>query len=273
MDMIVSPRAGGRHLRKKWSLLTASLCLLSLLAGRYTAQPGHAPEPDGPDAQTVHEPVAKDFEAVTPYRPAVTTSQGDYTAELIRRAGKILDGDILRVRRTRRDWLRRKLFLVWVTGPTQGTFLEREGVYVHVDSGSELIAINEILMEYKFTRQDFDSPQSVDSFLAEVIALQQGSIGLTPGSSFGLRGMGLLDEWLRGTEKDEAVLRELCEDPEFVFDGDVWTVVFNVFRPDGAVDRWRVVGEHDSRANVNEIWGIRVAPLKPPGTFSYALIG
>jgi len=155
----------------------------------------------------------------------------------------------------------------------QGMFVERNGTYVQVDSGAELIAINEILAGYEFTRQDFNVPQRVDAFLDEIIWLHTGTPGLTPGSSFGLKTMGPLEDWLRGSEKDEAVLRKLCEDPQFVFDQDVWTVVFNMIRADGAVDRWRVVGRHDRQTNTNEIWAMRRITIKPAGTFSYPMFG
>jgi hypothetical protein len=154
-----------------------------------------------------------------------------------------------------------------------GTFLERDGTYVQVDSGSELIAINEILMEHKFTRQDFDNPQSVETFLDKILWLHSGTPGLITCSSLAFERMRPPEDWLRGVEKDKAILRELCKDPEFAFDGAVWTVVFNVIRSDGAVDRWRVVGEHDPQTNTNEIWGIRSRPFKLPGTFSYPIFG
>jgi hypothetical protein len=109
-----------------------------------------------------------------------------------------------------RDRRSGKLFRVSVMGGQEGIFLEREGSYVQVDSGSELIAINEILTEYEFTRQDFDNPQSVDSFLSEVIGLHASYPGLILDSRFGITTMGPLEDWLHRTEKDEAVLRG-CE--------------------------------------------------------------
>jgi hypothetical protein len=149
--------------------------------------------------------------------------------------------------------------------------MEKEGKYIHVNSGSELIAINEILSEYKLTRRDFVEPKRF-RFLHEVATLHDMS-GLMFLATSALKGMGPLEFWLRGTEKDEAVLRALCRDPEFVFEGNTWTVIFNMIRPDGAVDQWTVIGEHDPRAERSEIWKIEVTPLKPPGTFSYAMIG
>jgi uncharacterized ubiquitin-like protein YukD len=262
-----------KQARTKWAIVTAGLCLASLLAGRYTARPQASAEPDHRSVPIARRTPAEDIETVEPYGPIITDSQGDYTPELIRRASHILNGYTLRVWDGRRDWLSKKLFMVVVMDGAAGTFMERNGTYIQVDSGAELIATNEILTEYSFTRQDFDHPQRACSFLDEVTALQRDSAGIILGSGFGDKVMGPLEYWLGREEKDEAVLRNLCRDPEFTFDGDVWTAVFNMIKPDGGVDRWRVVGEHDSQANINEIWGIRVVPLKPPGTFSYALLG
>ncbi len=85
--------------------------------------------------------------------------------------------------------------------------------------------------------------------------------------------MGHDEEWLRGSEKSVAVLKDLCKDPQFMFQEDTWTVVFNIFTFDGSVDRWKVIGEHDPKANKNQILNIDVAPLKPAGTFSWPYIG
>jgi len=271
--MTVSAETRRTRSQTKWSLLTVALCLLSLLIGRYTARPGSPSKPYEKKAQRSDKTVAKDLEVVTPYGPAITHSQGGYPPELIRRARKILNGDGVRVWDMSRDRPSRKLYHVSVVGGMEGTFLERDGTYVQVDSGSELIAINEILTEYRFTRQDFDSPQSVHLFLSKIIALQSGPIGLIPASNFGLKTIGPLADWLYGTEKDEAVLRKLFQDPQFVFDDDVWTVVFNVLRPNGAVDRWTVIGEHSPQTSTNAIWTMRRVRIKPPGTFSYPLIG
>jgi hypothetical protein len=156
---------------------------------------------------------------------------------------------------------------------TAGTFMERNGTYVQVDSGAELIAINEIIAEYKFTRQDFDEPQRVYLFLDEIIALQKDPHGVIVASNFGFNIMGQLEYWLGREEKDETVLRNLCQDHQLTFDGNIWTAVFNMLRPDGSVDRWMVIGEHNPQTNTNEIWGIRRITIKPPGTFSYPIYG
>jgi hypothetical protein len=160
--------------------------------------------------------------------------------------------------------------LVTVSGRA-GIFLEKDGDYIHLNSQAELVGINAVVTEDRFTRADFNDPEKVHSLLARIAGLHQG-VRHCPGSSVALR-RGLDSWWLRGTEKDGAVLRELCEDPVFAFEGNTWTVVFNNFKADGAVDRWRVIGDHDPQRNRNEILNIEVAPLKPPGTFFWPFIG
>lgn len=258
--------------RMKWVTVTAGLCVASLLAGWYARGPGKVVGPRADQNEVARAQTPADMEEVTPYSPIVTHSEGSYTPELVRVASRVLGGYTLSIRDLSPRYSK-KVFLVSVMRGRQGIFMERGGTYVQVDSGSELIAINEILAEYEFTRRDFDIPQKVDSFLGDVAMFHDGPIGFVIGSSFRLRIMGPLEDWLRGSEKSEAALRELCKDPEFVFDHDVWTVVFNLIRSDGALERWRVVGEHDQRANTNTIWGIRIVPVRPPGTFTYPLFG
>jgi hypothetical protein len=155
----------------------------------------------------------------------------------------------------------------------QGLFLEKDGDYIYVNSGAELVGINEILGESKFTRQDFNDSGKADDLLSEISGLHQGG-GRCPASSHTLRNtMGHDEEWLHGTEKSVAVLKDLFKDPQFVFEGDTWTVVFNVFKFDGSVDRWKVIGEHDANANKNQILNIEITPLKPARTFSWPYIG
>ena len=66
---------------------------------------------------------------------------------------------------------------------------------------------------------------------------------------------------------------ELCEDPVFAFDGNTWTVAFNVMLPDGGVDEWTVTGVHDPEGNVNQILSVGVCEVKPAGMFFYPLVG
>lgn len=151
-------------------------------------------------------------------------------------------------------------------------FLEKDGDYVYLNSGAELLGINEIIAEQRFTRQDFNDPDKVDSLLSETARLH-GRMAHIPGSSVILRTTRGNDSWwLHGTEKDAAVLRELSKDPQFVFDGNFWNVTVNMFKADGSVDRWKVVGEHDPQVNRNQILNIEIAPLKPARTFSWPFL-
>ena len=194
----------------------------------------------------------------------------NHPAELIEKASRILGGQVVIVWESHNDWSSRRVWTIR-TSRAEGIFMEKEGKYVHVNSGSELVAINEILSEYQMAQPDFVDARGFH-FLHEVATLHDRS-GLMFLATSALEGLGPLEFWLRGTEKDEAVLRALCREPEFVFEGNTWTVVFNMIRPDGAVDQWTVIGEHDPHADRSEIWKIDVTPLKPPGTFSYAMIG
>jgi hypothetical protein len=76
-------------------------------------------------------------------------------------------------------------------------------------------------------------------------------------------------DWLRRTEKSEAVFKELAREPKFVVEGGDWTVVFNVFNIDGRVDRLRVAGHHDPEANLMRIRQVDIARVKPPGSFRW----
>jgi hypothetical protein len=155
-----------------------------------------------------------------------------------------------------------------------GLFMEREGHYLRLDSRAELVGINELLREYRFTRQDFQDPQATFDLFGDIATLHGVSRGM-PACSFALTMMTDsetgLQLWLHGTETDEGVIKELCRDPEFVFQGHKWEVSFNLFLPDGRVDQWRLVGKHDPQANANEILRIDVTTIKPPGTLSYPL--
>jgi hypothetical protein len=153
-----------------------------------------------------------------------------------------------------------------------GIFMEEDGRYIRVNRGTDLIVINESLRKSRFTRYHFDNPNMVDELLWTVISLHtgHGSLRLIPSSS---PAMSRPSDWLHGTERNEAVFRELSREPEPTFKGNKWTVVFNVFKSDGSVDCWRLVGRHDPKANVNEILQIDTKPLKPPSTFSFGETG
>jgi len=200
-------------------------------------------------------------------------TNGRCPPDLLTKAGKILGGRIIEVWDASSPWpsKTKTLYLVTANSGKRGIFMVADGGYIHVNSRAELLAINEILREHAFTRRDFNDIQKVDLFLSEVMFLHHGP-SLVPGSSLMLR-MTDASRWLRGTEKNEAILRELCEDPQFSFEGEVWSVVFNAFKPDGSVDQWKIVGEHHPEENINQILGVEVIPLKPPGTFSNPLMG
>lgn len=136
-------------------------------------------------------------------------------------------------------------------------------------SPPDLSIINESLKSYMFVRQDFEDPEKVWPFLQTLVGLYYGSPHHLIGSSVTLRSIerGDISSWLRGREKSEAVFRELCLDPQFLFEGNKWKVLFNVFKPDGSVDKWEVVGEHDPENEYNHIEKIETNTLKPKGTF------
>lgn len=201
----------------------------------------------------------------------------DYTTDgyppgFVERAERMLEGEIWQVWDADSDWSANKLYLVVTALGDEGVFLEKDAQYVRLDSGSELVGINLVLKDYRFGREDFNNAQRVHQFLDEITFLHRGS-RMTPCSSFALRTMGDLGDWLRGTEQSIAVLWDLCEDPEFVFEGDTWTVVFNTINADGSADEWTVIGEHHAETTSNEILRIDVENVLPVGSFSWAFIG
>jgi hypothetical protein len=196
--------------------------------------------------------------------------------ELLEEAADILGSRIISVWPFAVGRVSNKVFLVMAENRKRGWFVRREGHYVRLDSGAELVGINDVLRDYRFTRQDFNDPAAVFQFLSDVTAWCGVGQGM-PGSSYGLammtsRSTGL-SPWLGGREKNEAALQELCRDPEFAFTGNTWRVRFNMFRPGGSVNEFMLVGRHDPEANANEILRIDVTTIRPPGTFSYPLGG
>ena len=163
------------------------------------------------------------------------------------------------------------LFVVFLT--VSGCSKSGKGDVIDL-SAPELSVINNSLNDYTFIKQYFDEPERVESFLQELVALHYNSY-LLVGSSGTLRLMerGDISSWLRAKEKREAVLRELCSDPQFVFEGNKWKVVFNVFKKDGSVDKWEVVGEHYPEKRYNQVEKVEIRTLKPKGTFSWPLMG
>ena len=141
-------------------------------------------------------------------------------------------------------------------------------------SAQDMDVINESLRDYMFSKQDFNEPNSVWAFLQELAALHYDSYPLVgSGGTLWSIKRDDISSWLRAKEKSEAVFRELCSDPQFVFEGNKWIVVFNVFKKDGGVDKWEVVGEHDPDNKYNQVEKVEISILKPKGTFSWPLMG
>jgi hypothetical protein len=160
-------------------------------------------------------------------------------------------------------------------GRQRGWFIERDGRYVRLDSGAELIGINEVLTAYPLAREDFNDPGIAHKFLKDILSLNgvgQGMIGSSHGLAMMTGGDGVRS-WLRGTETNEAVLRELCRDPVFAFEGNKWRITFNLFRPDGRVEQFTFIGRHDPQNNTNRMLRIDMDTIRPAGSFSYPLWG
>jgi hypothetical protein len=82
-----------------------------------------------------------------------------------------------------------------------------------------------------------------------------------------------VSNWARDNKKTEKALRELCRDPVFTFDGNHWTVEFNVLEPNGGADRWHVTGEFRPDTQSSRIDTIKRRVLKKKGTFAYEMWG
>ena len=184
--------------------------------------------------------------------------------------------DSVRVRDDGFKWSSRKLYHCGTDRGEYAYFMLWDGDYIQVNSREGIAAMSEILREYRFTRQYFDDVEEVHWFLETLVGLYGNTPGCYVGSSIMLRISevgGGVSSWLQGHEKSEAVLRSLCCDPQFMFDGDRWKVVFNVFKPGGAVDQWSVAGTFDASADANTIYNIHIDSLKPKGTFSHWVYG
>jgi hypothetical protein len=194
---------------------------------------------------------------------------GEYPPGLLVEAIDTLEGCPQDILLFRDRWLPVREFLVITDQGERGLFIEKDGCYIHLNSGAELTGINVVLRGFRFTRQDFDKPSAVSKFLTVVMLSYKGSTR-APCTTFAVDGL-VRDpsEWLKETKQTEASLRELCRDPVFTFDGDKWSVTCSAFRPDGGVDQWKFVGRHDAQANVNRILRIDVSDKMPPGTFHY----
>jgi len=135
-------------------------------------------------------------------------------------------------------------------------------------SAQELAVINNSLIDYMFLKRHFDEPDRVWAFLQELAVLHYDSYPfVASGGTLWLVKQNEISSWLKAKEKSEDVFRELCPDPQFMFEGNQWKVVFNVFKKDGSVDKWQVEGEHYPPKKYNQVEKIEITTLKPPGTF------
>ena len=198
--------------------------------------------------------------------------------ELVEKARKVLKGRIATVWELdfHKNWLSNRIFCFVDEYDSEAIFLETDDKdYLQLNCPSGIPAINKILVKYSFQQKDFDNPEKVDSFLKLLVGYYAGG-RLIVGSSVFLEGYAKnerRDGWLQGREKSEEVFKSLCKDPVFEFEGNNWKVVFNVFKPDGSVDKWVVKGEYVASTKSNKVHTIDISRLKREGTFSYPLFG
>ncbi len=141
-------------------------------------------------------------------------------------------------------------------------------------SAQELAAINYSLKDYMFMRRYFDEQDRIWDFLQELASLHYDSYPFvaSSGTLWSVKRDDI-SSWLRAKEKSEAVFRKLCSDPLLTLEANKWKVVFNVFKRDGGVDKWQVIGEHYPEKRYNQIEKIKISTLKPKGTFFCPLMG
>jgi hypothetical protein len=179
----------------------------------------------------------------------------------------------------RRDW-GTEPFAVWRTGGGSrrfydvrflsedgggvrwASYLKRNGEYLCVEKGLPLVALNEVLSEWWFSRDDFRDPWKIGFLIRRIDTLDGGVLGV-----IAMIGYGSPNRYLPGTEKNEAVLRELATDPICVLDGDNWTITANTFPLDGSVNHAEITG-HLLPVNALEVLRIKLTQIKPPGTFT-----
>ena len=141
---------------------------------------------------------------------------------------------------------------------------------------SNLSAINESLKNYEFTIEHFKDPKKVDSFLIKIVTLCCDGLYQEIASPITLKRMertNSVKAWLYGRERRESVLRELCQEPKVLIEGQKWKIEFNVFRRNGSVEKWNVVGNNDAENEYNQINEVEIKILKSKGTFSWPMIG
>jgi hypothetical protein len=141
-------------------------------------------------------------------------------------------------------------------------------------SAQELAGINNNLIDYMFLKRHFDEPDRIWAFLQELAVLHYDSFPFVAsrGTLWTVRPDDI-SSWLNAKEKNEKAFKELCSDPQFIFEENKWKVVFNVFKKDGSVDKWQVEGEHYPQKRYNQVQKIKITTLRAPGTFSCPMIG
>jgi hypothetical protein len=156
------------------------------------------------------------------------------------------------------------------------------GLYFTVSSGPVLARVNDAWQVWGVTRDTLDDKVDVWSLFVQTCGFvdeltNPDHARITSWMFVGARAMfkGPSD-WLREkdrNEPNEVVVAELFRDPEFVFKGADWTVVVNVFRLDGRVDRWELAGNMERETKLLRAKRIHVAPLKPVGTYQWPFLG
>ena len=151
----------------------------------------------------------------------------------------------------------------------------KDNIYSQTNTKAGIPVINQILKDYSFTRKDFSNPYKATNFLEFMVGLYDNSAPVV-GSDVFLKSLDKFNSvgtWVDENKKKEVLFRKLCHDLEFVFEGEKWTVVFNVFYPDGSVKEWKIIGEFDPNTNSNKIYEIDRRIIKRKGTFSYLQLG
>lgn len=121
----------------------------------------------------------------------------------------------------------------------------------------------------KMDRGAFDDRDTVDWFLAGLVGAYYKRGPVVVGCARSLGIIGNPAERAQGTGLTEASFRELFKNPAFVFEGNKWTVEFNVFGPDGGLDHWMTTGYSDPESGTNLIVKVELLRLKPKGTFDF----
>jgi hypothetical protein len=195
--------------------------------------------------------------------------------ELLAKVTALMPGRDLDIYDDGYKWLSRSLIRFETNRAENLVFMPRSGTYVQVNSKDNMEALNEIFREYKFPRSGFEDTAKVHSFLSFLVEVYGDFTYCFVGSSWFVKWTEQTDveyggtaDWLQGTEKDISVFLDLCRDPVFVFRDNTWTVVFNVFKGSGSVDRWCVTGEFHPENERNSFHGVDITNIRPKGTFS-----